>query len=120
MEIIKRHKEELHKSSAKPHNLPLIEAKNRKELEEFSSRCEEDLKRKDMKVILELDQQVMDQQVTLEKAGIPGFHVTNNPQDIQLQMYLLDFISKLSEKPHDSFSWSPISPATTDHSSICM
>lgn len=99
-EIIKRHKEEVHRCSAKPHNIPLVETKHRKELEEFSARCEEDLKRKDMKVILELDQQVMDQQVTLEKAGVPGFHVTNNPQDIQLQMYLLDFITKLSEK-HD-------------------
>ena len=49
-----------------------------------------------MKIILELDQKVMDQQVMLEKAGIPGFLVTNNPLEIRLQMYLLDFINRLS------------------------
>ena len=51
-----------------------------------------------MKIILDLDQKVMEQQVTLEKAGVPGFHVTNNAQELKLQMYLLDFITKLSEK----------------------
>lgn len=45
---------------------------------------------------MQLDQQVMDQQSTLEKAGVPGFYVTNKPQDIRLQMYLLDFIVRLS------------------------
>jgi hypothetical protein len=41
--------------------------------------------------------QVSDQQVTLEKAGVPGFFVTNNPLDVKLQMYLLDFILRLSK-----------------------
>ena len=49
-----------------------------------------------MKTILALDQQVMDQQVTLEKAGVPGFYVTNNPSEIRLQMHLLDFIIRMS------------------------
>lgn len=49
-----------------------------------------------MKIILELDQKVMDQQVMLEKAGVPGFFVTNNKLDIRLQMYLLEFIIRLS------------------------
>ena len=46
---------------------------------------------------MELDQKVMDQQSTLEKAGVPGFYVTNKPQDIRMQMYLLDFIVRLSK-----------------------
>ena len=50
-----------------------------------------------MKVILELDQKVMDQQVLLEKSGVPGFYVTNNPQEVRLQMYLLDFIQRLAQ-----------------------
>jgi hypothetical protein len=41
--------------------------------------------------------QVSDQQVTLEKAGVPGFFVTNNPLDVKVQMYLLDFILRLSK-----------------------
>ena len=51
-----------------------------------------------MKIVLELDQKVMDQQCTLERAGVPGFHVTNNPNDVRLQMYLLEFITRLSQK----------------------
>lgn len=62
-------------------------------------KCEDELKRRDMKVILELDQKVMDQQVTLEKSGVPGFFVTNNPQEVRIQMYLLEFIYRLSCLP---------------------
>ena len=50
----------------------------------------------DMEVIRKLDQQVVDQQLFLEKASVPGFTVTNNPTDIQLQMYLLGFIATIS------------------------
>ena len=63
----------------------------------MDQRNEEELKRKEMKIVMELDQKVMDQQSTLEKAGVPGFHVTNNAHDVRLQMYLLDFIMKLSQ-----------------------
>jgi len=65
--------------------------------QEFELRCEDEKKKRDMKIILELDQKVMDQQSTLEKAGVPGFTVTNNSQEIRLQMYLLDFIIRLSQ-----------------------
>lgn len=34
----------------------------------------------DEKIVLELDQKVIDQQSTLEKAGVSGFYVTTNPQ----------------------------------------
>ena len=51
-----------------------------------------------MKVILDLDQKTMDQQSTLVKAGVPGFTITNNATDLQLQMHLLDFIVRLSDE----------------------
>lgn len=54
------------------------------------------LKETDMKLVLHLDQKVKDQQSTLEKAGVPGFYVTDNPKEIKIQMYLLDFILRLS------------------------
>ncbi|XP_055531121.1 gonadal protein gdl [Wyeomyia smithii] len=54
------------------------------------------LKETDMKLVLHLDQKVKDQQSTLEKAGVPGFYVTENPKEIKIQMYLLDFILRLS------------------------
>ena len=46
---------------------------------------------------MELDQKVMDQQSTLEKAGVPGFFVTNKPNDLRVQMFLLDFIVRLAQ-----------------------
>ncbi|XP_063230170.1 gonadal protein gdl isoform X2 [Bacillus rossius redtenbacheri] len=55
-----------------------------------------ELKSTDMKLVMQLDQKVSDQQVVLEKAGVPGFFVTNNPLDVKVQMFLLDFILRLS------------------------
>lgn len=57
----------------------------------------EQLKQMDMKLVLQLDQKVADQQSILEKAGVPGFYVTNNPVEIQVQMRLCDFIIRLSK-----------------------
>lgn len=34
----------------------------------------------DEKIVAEMDQKVLDQQNTLEKAGVPGFYITTNPQ----------------------------------------
>lgn len=34
----------------------------------------------DKKIVAEIDQKVIDQQNTLEKAGVPGFYITTNPQ----------------------------------------
>ena len=57
-----------------------------------------ELKQADMNLILQLDQLVADQQSTLEKAGVPGFYSTSNPQEIRVQMYLLEFILKLGKE----------------------
>ncbi len=50
----------------------------------------------DMNLVLELDQKVTEQQVTLENAGVPGFRVTNNPTEVRVQMHLVDFIRRLT------------------------
>ena len=57
----------------------------------------EEVKQTDMNLVLQLDQKVTDQQSTLEKAGVPGFYVTTNPIEIQVQMRLCDFIIRLSK-----------------------
>lgn len=59
------------------------------------------LKETDQKLVLHLDQKVKDQQMTLEKAGVPGFYVTENPKEIKIQMHLLDFILRLSRMKFD-------------------
>lgn len=58
----------------------------------------------DMKLVKQLDQKVAEQQETLQKAGFPGFHVTTNSTEIKVQIFLLDFILRLSkmEIPADS------------------
>lgn len=67
------------------HILMLMKLKHTKKLQET-----------DMKLVLHLDQKVKDQQSTLEKAGVPGFYVTENPKELKIQMHLLDFILRLS------------------------
>ena len=42
-----------------------------------------------------MDQKAIDQQKTLENSGIPGFHVTTNPTETKVQMFLLEFITRL-------------------------
>ncbi len=96
-EMIRKHRDATQDCHSKPHNLPYVKSKCQMEMNQFQKCCDEELKRKDMKIIMELDQKVMDQQTTLEKSGVPGFFVTNNPQDVRLQMYLLEFIVRLHQ-----------------------
>ncbi|XP_033224960.1 gonadal protein gdl [Belonocnema kinseyi] len=57
----------------------------------------DEVKQTDMNLVLQLDQKVSDQQSILEKAAVPGFYVTTNPMEIQVQMRLCDFIIRLSK-----------------------
>ncbi|XP_071455317.1 gonadal protein gdl [Hetaerina americana] len=66
-------------------------------LETVKKKHTDELRVADMKIVLQLDQKVSDQQVTLEKAGVPGFYVTNNPLEVKVQMHLLDFIFRISK-----------------------
>lgn len=43
-------------------------------------RVREEQRMMDKKIVSEIDQKVTDQQNTLEKAGVPGFYITANPQ----------------------------------------
>lgn len=72
------------------HILALMKIKHKKRLKET-----------DQKLVLHLDQKVKDQQITLEKAGVPGFYETDNPKEIKIQMHLLDFILRLSRMRFD-------------------
>lgn len=59
------------------------------------------LRETDQKLVLHLDHKVRDQQMTLEKAGVPGFFTTMIPREIKIQMHLLDFILRLSRMKFD-------------------
>ncbi|OPJ66295.1 protein DGCR6L [Patagioenas fasciata monilis] len=64
----------------------------------MEQRIREEQRMMDEKIVLELDQKVIDQQSTLEKAGVSGFYITTNPQELTLQMNLLELIRKLQQK----------------------
>nr|CAB58351.1 gdl [Drosophila melanogaster] len=66
------------------HILGLMKIKHTKKLHES-----------DTKIIEILDQKVNDQQSTLQKAGVPVY-VTENPKEIKIQMFLLDFILRFT------------------------
>ncbi|KAG8197386.1 hypothetical protein JTE90_013509 [Oedothorax gibbosus] len=94
-----RHREAVVKEvKANPRNLESLKARQLAEMQNMDKWHEEELNHLDMKTIMDLDQLVSEQQLTLEKVGVPGFSVTNNPTDVKLQMYLLEFISELSAK----------------------
>lgn len=49
-------------------------------LQALEVRVREEQRMMDKKIVSEIDQKVIDQQNTLEKAGVPGFFITTNPQ----------------------------------------
>ena len=102
VQMMKRHREEMNASESKPHNLPLIESRHDLEMAELEVLLGDQIRSTDQALILELDQIVIEQQSTLLQAAVPFFHVTNNPQDIQVQMSILEFIQRLSNEQLDS------------------
>ena len=56
-------------------------------------RVREEQRMMDEKIVAEMDQKVIDQQNTLEKAGVPGFYITTNPQ-VNVHDTALDLGSK--------------------------
>ncbi|XP_067951194.1 protein DGCR6-like [Watersipora subatra] len=90
------HKERIYKCQSATHNLKHVELQNREELEAFERKKRDELFRYDKTVVEKLDAKVRSQQTTLMKAGVAGFYETEDPEEIRLQMYILDFIARLS------------------------
>ncbi|XP_071955920.1 protein DGCR6-like [Antedon mediterranea] len=80
------------------HHLNVVKATNEREKQELEERLKEELQNLDEKIVNQLDERVNEQQVTLQESGVLGFFPTTNPQEIKLQMYLLQFIIKLRNK----------------------
>ncbi|XP_027043944.1 protein DGCR6-like [Pocillopora damicornis] len=99
MQMAKKHKDAIQQCEQRPHNLPLVEASNTQEKKALEEKLEAEVLQVDQKVVLELDQIVCDQQATLQRAGVPMFSITNNPNEVRLQMYILDFIQRMEHTP---------------------
>ncbi|XP_067268913.1 protein DGCR6 isoform X1 [Pseudorasbora parva] len=95
-DLVRKHKQAL--QSCKSHNLAVLKTGQRGENEALDQRVKEEQRMMDEKIVAEMDQKVLDQQNTLEKAGVPGFYITTNPQEVMMQMNLLELILKLQQK----------------------
>ncbi|XP_024131256.1 protein DGCR6 [Oryzias melastigma] len=95
-DLLRKHKDAL--LTCKPHNLALLKSNQQAELEMLEMRVREEQQMMDKKIVAEIDQKVLDQQNTLEKAGVPGFYVTTNPQELIMQINLLELMLKLQQK----------------------
>lgn len=95
VELSKRHHRVLIGAESKPHTVPLLKEKQKAELDELEKKLAEEMRSVDKKIILEFDQLVADQQSTMQQCAVPVFSITNCPQDVQLQMYLLRFLKKM-------------------------
>lgn len=82
--------------NCQPHDLPKVKVRHKKETTELDEQFENQLRVVDQEIILELDQLVSEQQLTLHQAAVPFFKITNSPQEIQMQAYILSFVQKLN------------------------
>ncbi|XP_047656336.1 protein DGCR6 isoform X5 [Tachysurus fulvidraco] len=88
--------------TCKSHNLTVLKASQCAEIEGLEQRVKDEQRMMDEKIVAEMDQKVLDQQNTLEKAGVPGFYITTLPQEVTMQMNLLELILKLQQKESQS------------------
>lgn len=58
---------------------------------------QEELTSNDKSIVIELDEKLSEQQSVLNMTGVPGFEVTKDPMQIQLQVRILDMILRLSQ-----------------------
>ncbi|TRY64780.1 hypothetical protein DNTS_004393 [Danionella cerebrum] len=119
-DLVRKHKQSL--QMCKSHNLAVLRTNQRSETEvrpparvlpgrapqmlstlfslfrALDQRVRDEQQMMDEKIVAEMDQKVLDQQNTLEKAGVPGFYITSNTQELVMQMNLLELILKLQQK----------------------
>ena len=95
-EMLKRHQSEIASSQSRPHQIIVLQRQHEEEKKVFAQKCEKETVSLDRRIVLELDQLVSDQQATLQRSGLPLFYITNKPEEVRMQMYLLEFITKLA------------------------
>ncbi|RMZ97886.1 DGCR6L isoform X2 [Brachionus plicatilis] len=95
-QLLKRHKTTEKACEIRPHHLNIVQSANKRELDAFDKRMNDELHRLDVKIVQDFDNKVLEQQETMNQAGVPYFFVTQNPNDLKMQMYVLKMIQKLS------------------------
>ncbi|CAF1003704.1 unnamed protein product [Adineta ricciae] len=108
MDLVRRHAEDEARCADRPQHLSLLQSANKSEFETFVKRIADEQQRFDMKIILDLDQKMLEQQTRLEKAGVSCMHATNKPPDVRLQMFIIEFIQHIAKQQQ--------SPSRTENS----
>eukprot|EP01103_Thecamoeba_quadrilineata_P003696 TRINITY_DN13448_c0_g1_i1.p1 TRINITY_DN13448_c0_g1~~TRINITY_DN13448_c0_g1_i1.p1 ORF type:complete len:243 (+),score=63.88 TRINITY_DN13448_c0_g1_i1:92-730(+) len=88
----KQHILQVHRArleTANQSNFSLLQAQNIRELRELEESIQEAIARFDRKAISEMDTKMIEQQTFLQKAGVPEFYPTKEPQQIQTQSNIL-------------------------------
>eukprot|EP00117_Sycon_ciliatum_P018871 scpid48340/ scgid17291/ Protein DGCR6L; DiGeorge syndrome critical region 6-like protein len=99
IDLAKEHKAALQKYETMAHRLPQIKSNFQQKKTALEKTLEEELRQLDQKIILQLDQQVLEQQSTLQQVGVPCFYITNNKEELRLQMAIMRLIRSVRDKP---------------------
>ncbi|XP_068237765.1 protein DGCR6 [Palaemon carinicauda] len=95
--LIKKQKEDLlaAERQGKTHVASRLPRLHKEQLTELETRHSQDVSSCHERIQQLLDQKVVEQQSTLQQVGVPGFHETDSPVEIKVQMYIMEFIVKL-------------------------
>ncbi|XP_045582266.1 protein DGCR6 [Procambarus clarkii] len=95
--LLKTHKEELQAAErqGKAHVASRLPRIHQEQLTQLDARQAQEVANTHTRIQQVLDQKVTEQQSTLQQVGVPGFHETDNPMEIKVQMYIMGFIVRI-------------------------
>lgn len=96
-DLVKKNKEEIMTAErqGKTHVALRLPRLHKDQLSELDARHAQEVSSCHERIQQLLDQKVLEQQSTLQQVGVPGFHETDSPIEIKVQMYIMEFIVKL-------------------------
>ncbi|CAI2732413.1 unnamed protein product [Schistosoma spindalis] len=94
----RKHREEISMNASRPHHLPVLQKGHEQEMHRLVKNQTDALRNLSLRILDSLDGRVVEQQLTLERIGVPAFLRTTNAQIIRIQMRILDWIVRLSRR----------------------
>ncbi|XP_071552989.1 protein DGCR6 [Panulirus ornatus] len=95
--LVKTQREEVlaAERQGKAHVAARLPRLHQEQLSQLDSRHAQEVTDVHIRIQQVLDQKVKEQQSTLRQVGVPGFHETDNPMEIKVQMFIMGFIVKI-------------------------
>ena len=99
-ELKKKLRNEQHEEmrAAKAHNVSLLKRKHESNTKQLEKRLQTELKKMDVKLLLAMDDKATRQQTALLQVGVPGFSITDNVEEIRVQMAILQLIQDVRDR----------------------